>query len=70
MFPIKVFNRLLDGFAGKMTTSKWARIAKCSQDTAHRDILNLIERGALQKIPEVGAAPATHCCLVSCPANK
>jgi len=46
---IRVLNRLLDGFEGKMTTSKWAKIAKCSQDTAHRDILDLIKRGALQK---------------------
>jgi Fic family protein len=46
---IKILNRLLDGFEGKMTTSKWAKIAKCSQDTAHRDILDLIEKGALQK---------------------
>ncbi len=46
---IKVLNRLLDGFDGKMTTSKWAKIAKCSQDTAHRDILDLIEKGALEK---------------------
>ena len=51
---IKVLNRLLDGFEGKLTTSKWARIAKCSQDTAYRDILNLIERGALQKDPGGG----------------
>ena len=51
---IKVLNRLLDGFEGKMTTSKWARIAKCSQDTAHRDILSLIERGALQRDPGGG----------------
>jgi len=46
---IKVLNRLLDGFEGKLTTSKWAKIANCSQDTAHRDILDLIEKGALQK---------------------
>jgi Fic family protein len=46
---IKVLNRLLDGFEGKLTTSKWAKIAKCSQDTAYRDILDLIERGALKK---------------------
>jgi len=39
----------LDGFEGKLTTSKWAKIAKCSQDTAYRDILDLIDRGALQK---------------------
>ena len=42
-------NRLLDGFEGKMTTSKWAKIAKCSQDTAYRDILALVEMGALAK---------------------
>ncbi len=46
---IKILNRLLDGFEGKLTTSKWAKIAKCSQDTAYRDILKLIDRGALQK---------------------
>jgi Fic family protein len=51
---IKVLNRLLDGFEGKMTSSKWAKIAKCSQDTAHRDILDLIKRGALQKDPGGG----------------
>lgn len=46
---IKVLNRMMDGFEGKLTTSKWAKLAKCSQDTAYRDILDLIERGALQK---------------------
>ena len=46
---IKILNRLLDGFEGKLTTSKWAKIAKCSQDTAYRDILDLIDRDALQK---------------------
>lgn len=51
---IKVLNRLLDGFDGKLTTSKWAKLAKCSQDTAYRDILDLIERGALQKGPGGG----------------
>ncbi len=51
---IKVLNRLLDGFEGKLTTSKWARMAKCSQDTAYRDILDLIERGALRKDPAGG----------------
>ena len=51
---IKILNRLLDGFEGKLTTSKWAKIAKCSQDTAYRDILDLIERGALQKDPGGG----------------
>lgn len=46
---IKVLNRLLGGFEGKLTTSNWAKIAKCSQDAAYRDILNLIDRGVLQK---------------------
>jgi len=46
---IKILNKLLDGFEGKLTTSKWAKMAKCSQDTAYRDILNLINLGALQK---------------------
>jgi len=46
---IKVLNRVLDGFEGKLTTSKWAKLAKCSQDTAYRDILDLIDRGALKK---------------------
>ena len=48
---IKVLNHLLDGFEGKLTSSQWAKLAKCSQDTAHRDNLDLIERGALQKDP-------------------
>lgn len=51
---IKILNRLLDGFEGKLTTSKWAKITKCSQDTAYRDILDLIKRGALQKEPGGG----------------
>ncbi|MGB5775933.1 MAG: DUF4172 domain-containing protein, partial [Sedimenticolaceae bacterium] len=51
---IKVLNRVLDGFEGRLTTSKWARLAKCSQDTAYRDILDLIERGALRKDPGGG----------------
>jgi Fic family protein len=51
---ISVLNRLLDGLEGKLTTSKWAKLAKCSQDTAYRDILDLIERGALEKDPAGG----------------
>ncbi len=49
-----VLNRLLDGFVGKLTTSKYATLAKCSQDTAHRDILALIEHGALVPGPQGG----------------
>lgn len=60
---IKVLNRLLDGFEGKLTTSKWAKLAKCSQDTAYRDILDLIERGALQKDP--GGGRSTSYSLVT-----
>lgn len=44
-----ILNRLLDGFEGKLTTSKYAKIEKCSQDTAYRDINGLIEQGALMK---------------------
>ena len=46
---IKLINRLLDGFEGKLTSSKWAAIAKCSPDSALRDINDLIERGLLKK---------------------
>jgi Fic family protein len=45
----KIVNRLLDGFEGKLTSSKWAKLAKCSQDTANRDINNLVKRGVLAK---------------------
>lgn len=45
----KLLNRLLDGFEGKLTSSKWAKIAKSSKDTAIRDINDLIEKGILVK---------------------
>ncbi len=45
----KLLNRLLDGFDGKLTSSKWAVIAKCSPDTALRDINDLLARGLLRK---------------------
>ena len=44
-----VVGRLLSGFQGKLTTSKWAALAKCSQDTALRDIDSLIEQGVLAR---------------------
>jgi Fic family protein len=44
-----VLNRLLDGFIGKLTTQKWAALAKCSHDTALRDIQGLIDQGLLKK---------------------
>lgn len=45
----KVINRLLDGFEGKLTSSKYSKLAKCSEDTALRDIKLLVERGILLK---------------------
>lgn len=44
-----MLNRLLDGFEGKLTSSKWAKIAKCSPDTALRDIQDLIQKDILNK---------------------
>lgn len=44
-----MINKLLDGFDGKLTSSKWAKIAKCSQDTAGRDIQNLVDKGIIIK---------------------
>jgi Fic family protein len=49
-----VLNRLLNGFEGKLTTSKYAQLAKCSHDTALRDILALVENGILIRNPEGG----------------
>ncbi len=45
----KIVNRLLDGFEGKLTSSKWAKLTRCSQDTASRDINDLVKRGVLAK---------------------
>lgn len=50
----KVINRMLDGFKGFMTTSKYAKLAKCSPDTALRDIRELLERGVLMQNPGGG----------------
>jgi Fic family protein len=51
----KALNRLLDGtFTGNLTTSKWAALTKCSQDTALRDILALVEQGILTRSPQGG----------------
>ena len=46
---VKLINRLLDGFDGNLTSSKWAAIAKCSPGTALRDITDLIASGVLMK---------------------
>ena len=50
----RVLNRVLDGFEGKLTTSKWAKLAGCSQDTALRDILFLVGHGLLARSPGGG----------------
>jgi Fic family protein len=46
---IKVLNRMLDGFEGKLSNKKWAAIGKCSSDTALRDMNDLVERGILRR---------------------
>jgi Fic family protein len=51
---IKLLNKLLDGFEGKLTSSKWAAIAKCSMDTALRDINDLLARGVVRKLEAGG----------------
>jgi Fic family protein len=50
----RVLNRLLDGFEGKLTSSKWAKLTKQSQDTAHRDIMDLVKKGILVRGSEGG----------------
>lgn len=46
---VRMLNRLLEGFAGRLTTGKWAVIAKCSSDTALRDIGDLVAKGVLRR---------------------
>lgn len=50
----KIINRLWDGFEGKLTSSKWAKMCHCSQDTALRDINDLIAKGMLRDSGEGG----------------
>ncbi|MDE6360527.1 MAG: Fic family protein [Muribaculaceae bacterium] len=50
----KIINRLWDGFEGKLTSSKWAKMCSCSQDTALRDIKDLISKGMLRNSGEGG----------------
>jgi len=49
-----ILNKLFDDFEGKLQTSKWAKIAKTSTDTALRDIKDLVEKGILQQTEEGG----------------
>jgi Fic family protein len=59
----KLLNKLLDGFDGKLTSSKWAKIAKCSKDSAIRDINDLIDKNILQK--EAAGGRSTNYELIS-----
>jgi len=58
----KMINKLLDDFYGKLTTSKWAKMNKCSQDTALRDIQDLLYKGILRK--ESGGGRSTNYSLI------
>lgn len=49
-----MLNKLLNDFEGKLNSSKWAKITRCSQDTALRDIQNLMDRQILIKEPSGG----------------
>lgn len=60
-----VLNRLLDGFEGKLSSSKWAALAKCSQDTALRDIDDLVRRGVLAR--DAGGGRSTSYSLAEIP---
>lgn len=64
----KLLNKLMDGFEGKLTSSKWAKITKCSKDTAIRDINDLIEKGILQK--EAAGGRSTNYELIGMPASS
>jgi Fic family protein len=46
---LDILNRLFDGFEGKLTMGKWAKISKCSPGTALRDINGLVSRRILRK---------------------
>lgn len=61
----KLINKLMDGFDGKLTTSKWAKIAKCSSDTALRDIQDLVAKKILVK--EEGGGRSTSYALMDFP---
>ena len=60
---VLLLNKLLDKFEGKLTTSKWAKIAKCSHDTALRDINDLIEKKVLSK-EESGGRSSSYLLVV------
>jgi len=57
-----MLNRLIDGFEGKLTTAKWAKLCKCSHDTALRDIEDLIDKGILLRSAEGGRSTSYTMC--------
>lgn len=64
----KLLNKMMNGFDGKLTSSKWAKIAKCSKDSAVRDINDLIDKGILQK--EAAGGRSTNYELIGMPAGN
>ncbi|WP_106830285.1 Fic family protein [Parabacteroides pacaensis] len=66
---IKMVNLLWDGFEGKLTSSKWGKITKCSADTALRDIQDLIAKGVLRKTDEGGRSTSYELDLSYSPQN-
>lgn len=60
-----VLNKLLDGFEGKLTTTKYAKLTKCSQDTALRDIAYLVDKGVLVRSTQGGRSTSYTLNLVS-----
>ena len=63
---VKILNRLLDGFEGKLTSSKWATMNRCSQDTANRDIRDLIDRGILVRSQAGGRSTSYELVSTTC----
>jgi Fic family protein len=63
-----ILNRLLDGFEGKLTSSKWAKIEKCSADTALRDINELVAHGILAR--DEGGGRSTSYSLAEIKADR
>ncbi|KQV36570.1 hypothetical protein ASC96_27640 [Rhizobium sp. Root1204] len=65
----EVLNRLLDGnFQSKLTSTKWAKLTNASQDTASRDIADLMAKGILQK-GEAGGRRTAHELVLNSPTN-
>lgn len=66
---VKVVNKLWDGFDGKLTSAKWAKICKTSQPTALRDINDLIQKGILAKC-DGGSKNSSYILIDDCPRNN